>query len=88
VKLQKKLAFFYIFGYLLEFRIECDEFFLFFFKLDFFPMLVKSNSKNIITIWENFDQKKCQARVKANQRKSIPPLCVVMFGDGMWMCTF
>jgi len=59
-----------------------------FFQLDFFPMLLKRNSKKIITIWKKFDPKKCQARVKANQRKILPPLCVVMFGDGMWMGTF
>jgi len=34
MKVQKKLASFYIFGYLLEFRIECDDFI--FFQLDFF----------------------------------------------------
>jgi hypothetical protein len=49
---------------------------------------VKRNSKNIITIWEIFDPKKCQAQVKANRRKITPPLCVVTVGGGMWMGTF
>ncbi len=44
-------------------------------------MLVKRNSKNIITIWENFDPKKMSSRSKGQPKKNHTTL---MCGHGWW----
>jgi hypothetical protein len=75
----KKLASFYVFGYLLEFRIECDDLF---FLIRFFFNVGEEQLKKHYHHLRNFDPKKMSSTSKRpTKEKSYHPYlwsCLVM----------